>query len=524
MRYSLLAGGKRIRPGARARDRARGRPRRGRRCCRSPPRSSSSTPTRSSTTTCRRWTTTTCAAAARRTTRSTARTSRSSPATGCTPRRSATCSTHQDGEPRAPARRARRARGRDRRQRHGRRAVARRRRPADADLRALHALKTGRLIGASVECVLLVHGLPSAALPRRSPTSSACCSRSSTTSSTSPAPTRRSASHRALTNATANAPTSASSASSRRVHWPRQSHERARAALAEAAPGGSPGARADHRLHPTPGPHEPRILDRIDRPQDLHALSEDELDAGRPGGPRAHHRHGRRDRRALRREPRHVRAGRRAALAARLAAATRSSGTSATRPTRTRSSPAGATSCATIRQYEGLAPFCAIHESEHDIMGAGHASTSIGYAVGLKEGMQRARRADDAGKVVAVIGDGAMTGGVAFEAIHQAGGLGTPMVVVLNDNGMSISPNVGALSRYFNRVRLNPKLWHAREGVEARAHRAARRHRRGVRAPRPAAQGVDQGVLGSRACSGRSSTGRTWASSTATTRARCARR
>ncbi|HWX45103.1 MAG TPA: 1-deoxy-D-xylulose-5-phosphate synthase, partial [Solirubrobacteraceae bacterium] len=70
------------------------------------------------------------------------------------------------------------------------------------------------------------------------------------------------------------------------------------------------------------------------------------------------------------------------------------------------------------------------------------------------------------GKVVAVIGDGAMTGGVAFEAIGQAGGMGTPMVVVLNDNGMSIAPNVGALSRYFNRVRLNPKLWHAREGVE----------------------------------------------------------
>ncbi len=122
---------------------------------------------------------------------------------------------------------------------------------------------------------------------------------------------------------------------------------------------------------------------------------------------------------------------------------------------------------ATIRQYEGLAPFCSIWESEHDIMGAGHASTSIGYAVGLKEGM-RLLGHPDAGKVAAVIGDGAMTGGVAFEAIHQAGGLGTPMVVVLNDNGMSIAPNVGALSRYFNRVRLNPKFWHAREGVEGR--------------------------------------------------------
>lgn len=125
---------------------------------------------------------------------------------------------------------------------------------------------------------------------------------------------------------------------------------------------------------------------------------------------------------------------------------------------------------ATIRQYEGLAPFCAIHESEHDIMGAGHASTSIGYAVGLKEAM-RLQGDIDAGKVVAVIGDGAMTGGVAFEAISQAGGLGTPIVVVVNDNGMSIAPNVGALSRYFNRVRLNPKLYRAREGVEEKLTR-----------------------------------------------------
>ena len=119
----------------------------------------------------------------------------------------------------------------------------------------------------------------------------------------------------------------------------------------------------------------------------------------------------------------------------------------------------------TIRQYGGLAPFCSIAESEHDIMGAGHASTSIGYAVGIKEGMRQAGGGED-GKVVAVIGDGAMTGGVAFEAIGQAGGLGTPIVVVLNDNGMSIAPNVGALSRYFNRVRLNPKLWHARADIE----------------------------------------------------------
>ena len=120
----------------------------------------------------------------------------------------------------------------------------------------------------------------------------------------------------------------------------------------------------------------------------------------------------------------------------------------------------------TIRQYEGLAPFCSIVESEHDIMGAGHASTSIGYAVGLKEAMRKGIGED--GKVAAVIGDGALTGGVAYEALHAAGGLQTPIVIVLNDNGMSISPNVGALSRYFNRIRLNPRLYHAREGVEDR--------------------------------------------------------
>ncbi len=120
----------------------------------------------------------------------------------------------------------------------------------------------------------------------------------------------------------------------------------------------------------------------------------------------------------------------------------------------------------TIRQYEGLAPFCSIEESEHDIMGAGHASTSIGYAVGLKEAMRKGIGED--GRVVAVIGDGALTGGVAYEALHAAGGMQTPIVIVLNDNGMSISPNVGALSRYFNRIRMNPRLYHAREDFEER--------------------------------------------------------
>jgi 1-deoxy-D-xylulose-5-phosphate synthase len=123
----------------------------------------------------------------------------------------------------------------------------------------------------------------------------------------------------------------------------------------------------------------------------------------------------------------------------------------------------------TIRKYGGLAPFCSMHESEHDIMGAGHASTSVSYAVGLKEAMRRGTAPD--GKVVSVIGDGALTGGVSFEALLNAGGMDVPIVIVVNDNGMSIAPNVGALSRLFNRMRLNPKLYHAREEAEEKLTR-----------------------------------------------------
>src|ERR671912_964204 len=85
----------------------------------------------------------------------------------------------------------------------------------------------------------------------------------------------------------------------------------------------------------------------------------------------------------------------------------------------------------TIRKYGGLAPFLSIPESEHDIMGAGHASTSVSYAVGLKEAMRKGFEQD--GKVVAVIGDGALTGGVAFEARSNAGGMDPTIVIVVND-------------------------------------------------------------------------------------------
>ena len=77
-----------------------------------------------------------------------------------------------------------------------------------------------------------------------------------------------------------------------------------------------------------------------------------------------------------------------------------------------------------------------------------------------------------------MIGDGALTGGVSFEALLNAGGLDMPIVIVVNDNGMSIAPNVGALSRYFNRMRLNPKLYHAREDVEETLTKLPAGHRR----------------------------------------------
>jgi 1-deoxy-D-xylulose-5-phosphate synthase len=102
----------------------------------------------------------------------------------------------------------------------------------------------------------------------------------------------------------------------------------------------------------------------------------------------------------------------------------------------------------TIRLPGGLAGFPERHESEHDAFGVGHASTAISAALGMIEAM---RMNGDPGKVVAVVGDGALTGGVAFEGLNQVGYLGRQLLVVLNDNEMSISPNVGALSEWFSK-------------------------------------------------------------------------
>ena len=118
----------------------------------------------------------------------------------------------------------------------------------------------------------------------------------------------------------------------------------------------------------------------------------------------------------------------------------------------------------TLRQYEGMSGFLRREESEHDVMGAGHASTSISYATGLAEAMRVSGRRDR--RIVAVIGDGAMTGGMAYEAMNHAGHLGSPITVVLNDNGMSISQNVGAVAGALQTARLDPMLTKVRNEIE----------------------------------------------------------
>jgi len=117
----------------------------------------------------------------------------------------------------------------------------------------------------------------------------------------------------------------------------------------------------------------------------------------------------------------------------------------------------------TIRQEGGISGFLQREESEHDQFGAGHASTAVSAAVGIA--VARDLRHDDHA-VVAVLGDGALTGGLAYEAINNAGQLRTPLVVVLNDNAMSISPNVGAVARMMERVRTNPHYSAAKGEVE----------------------------------------------------------
>jgi 1-deoxy-D-xylulose-5-phosphate synthase len=115
----------------------------------------------------------------------------------------------------------------------------------------------------------------------------------------------------------------------------------------------------------------------------------------------------------------------------------------------------------TIKQHGGLAPFPTRSESEFDTFGVGHSSTSISAALGMA--IAAAARGEQR-RVVAIIGDGAMTAGMAFEALNHAGSLNVDLLVVLNDNDMSISNNVGAMSNYFAKV-LSGRLYASlREG------------------------------------------------------------
>jgi 1-deoxy-D-xylulose-5-phosphate synthase len=118
----------------------------------------------------------------------------------------------------------------------------------------------------------------------------------------------------------------------------------------------------------------------------------------------------------------------------------------------------------TIRMSGGISGFPKRAESPHDAFDTGHASTSISAALGILEGRRLLGRG---GVAVAVIGDGALTGGMAFEALGHAGQLGLPLVVVLNDNKMSISPNVGALSGYLSRLSATVRY----QGIRSRIDR-----------------------------------------------------
>jgi 1-deoxy-D-xylulose-5-phosphate synthase len=107
----------------------------------------------------------------------------------------------------------------------------------------------------------------------------------------------------------------------------------------------------------------------------------------------------------------------------------------------------------TLRQFEGISGFPKIAESDYDAFGVGHASTSLSAALGFAAGRDLNGQEF---KVIAIIGDGAMTGGIALEGLNNAGGAGRDLIVILNDNRMSISPNVGALSNALTQVITTP--------------------------------------------------------------------
>jgi 1-deoxy-D-xylulose-5-phosphate synthase len=128
-------------------------------------------------------------------------------------------------------------------------------------------------------------------------------------------------------------------------------------------------------------------------------------------------------------------------------------------------------SITTIKQKQGLAPFPKRSESEYDTFGTGHSSTSISAALGMAaaSGLQ-----DESRKCVAIIGDGAMTAGMAYEALNHGGDLDSDLLVVLNENQMSISPNVGAMTKMLGRLMSGPTVTGIRERGKKMMHRDSR--------------------------------------------------
>jgi len=118
----------------------------------------------------------------------------------------------------------------------------------------------------------------------------------------------------------------------------------------------------------------------------------------------------------------------------------------------------------TLRQYRGISGFPKRSESVHDTFDVGHSSNSISAGLGMAEAIGQA---GEDRKVVTIIGDGSMTAGIAFEGLNQAGALNRDIIVILNDNEMSISPNVGALSAYLNRIMTGQWINRARDEIKA---------------------------------------------------------
>ncbi|MDO9464088.1 MAG: 1-deoxy-D-xylulose-5-phosphate synthase [bacterium] len=117
----------------------------------------------------------------------------------------------------------------------------------------------------------------------------------------------------------------------------------------------------------------------------------------------------------------------------------------------------------TLRQFGGMSGFTKIEESEYDVFGTGHGSTSISAALGMACAQ---KLTSNNNKLIAVIGDGALTGGMAFEALNHAGHIKKNIIVILNSNEMSISRNVGAWSQYLNRITTNPIYNRVRDDLE----------------------------------------------------------